>query len=177
VTATEQLLDLLGVPSSIAEMGISKEQFEKAMPDLAKIAFDDPSWRSNPRMPLVSELIELFWSAYNGRGPKATESRKQEISTRHGDGMTMTVALLKVDPRDIAQSLTDAREKLNGAECEVVLDFSGVSGIDPAGIRAMEGLAGAAEAKSAKLVLRGINVDVYKVLKLARLANRFSFAN
>jgi hypothetical protein len=38
------------------------------MPDLAKNAFDDPSWRSNPRMPLVSELIELFWCAYQGRG-------------------------------------------------------------------------------------------------------------
>ena len=36
------------------------------MPDLAKIAFDDPSWRSNPRMPLVSELVELFWEAYAG---------------------------------------------------------------------------------------------------------------
>jgi hypothetical protein len=31
-------------------------------------AFDDPSWRSNPRMPLLSELRDLFWQAYNGRG-------------------------------------------------------------------------------------------------------------
>ena len=68
VTATEQLLDQLAVPRSIAEMGISKEDFEKAMPDLVKIAFDDPSGRSNPRMPLLSELVELFWSAYAGRG-------------------------------------------------------------------------------------------------------------
>ncbi len=36
------------------------------MPDLAKIAFDDPSGRSNPRMPLVSELIELFWRPTTG---------------------------------------------------------------------------------------------------------------
>jgi acetaldehyde dehydrogenase/alcohol dehydrogenase len=74
VTATEQLLDRLAVPRSIAELGISKEEFERAMPDLAKNAFDDPSWRSNPRMPLVSELVELYWSAYRGRGmsqPKA----------------------------------------------------------------------------------------------------------
>ena len=68
VTATEQLLDQLAIPRSIADLGISKEEFERAMPDLAKIAFDDPSWRSNPRMPLVSELVELFWSAYQGRG-------------------------------------------------------------------------------------------------------------
>ena len=38
------------------------------MPDLTKLAFDDPSWRSNPRMPLMSELAELFWAAYHGRG-------------------------------------------------------------------------------------------------------------
>ncbi len=69
VAATEQLLDRLAIPRSIAEMGISREDFEQAMPDLVKIAFDDPSGRSNPRMPLLSELVELFWSAYEGRGP------------------------------------------------------------------------------------------------------------
>jgi acetaldehyde dehydrogenase/alcohol dehydrogenase len=68
VAATEQLLDQLAFPRSIAALGISKEQFEQAMPDLANMAFGDPSWRSNPRMPLVSELVELFWSAHRGRG-------------------------------------------------------------------------------------------------------------
>ncbi|MGA3042672.1 MAG: bifunctional acetaldehyde-CoA/alcohol dehydrogenase [Bryobacteraceae bacterium] len=69
VAAVEQLLDQLAIPRSIADLGISKEEFERAMPDLARIAFDDPSWGTNPRMPLVSELVELFWSAYRGRGP------------------------------------------------------------------------------------------------------------
>jgi acetaldehyde dehydrogenase / alcohol dehydrogenase len=79
VTATEQLLDRLEVPRSIAELGISKEAFEAAMPDLTKIAFDDPSWRSNPRMPLVKELVELYWSAYRGRGVvTAVEEKSQE---------------------------------------------------------------------------------------------------
>jgi hypothetical protein len=35
---------------------------------MVKAAFDDPSWRSNPRMPLMQELVELFWKAYEGRG-------------------------------------------------------------------------------------------------------------
>ena len=68
VVATEQLLDQLEFPRSIAALGISKEEFERALPDLTKLAFDDPSWRSNPRMPLMSELAELFWEAYHGRG-------------------------------------------------------------------------------------------------------------
>lgn len=67
ITATEQLLDRLGVPRSIAELGIAKDEFERALPDLVKNAFDDPSWRSNPRMPLISELTELYWKAYHGR--------------------------------------------------------------------------------------------------------------
>ncbi len=68
IAATEQLLDQLGFPRSIAELGISKEQFESALPELVEIAFADPSGRSNPRMPLMSELVELFWKAYEGRG-------------------------------------------------------------------------------------------------------------
>ncbi len=71
IAATEQLLDQLSFPRSIAELGISKEEFERAIPEMVKAAFDDPSWRSNPRMPLMTELVELFWKAYEGRGVAA----------------------------------------------------------------------------------------------------------
>jgi acetaldehyde dehydrogenase / alcohol dehydrogenase len=67
ISATGQLLDQLAFPGSIAELGISREEFEREVPELAKTAFEDPSWRSNPRMPLMSELIELLWKAYEGR--------------------------------------------------------------------------------------------------------------
>jgi acetaldehyde dehydrogenase/alcohol dehydrogenase len=82
IEATEQLLDQLEIPRSIAALGISKEEFEAAMPDLARIAFDDPSWRSNPRMPLVTELVELFWSAYRGRGLAQGTSASQQQTGR-----------------------------------------------------------------------------------------------
>jgi len=74
VRAIEQLLDRLDVPRSIADLGITKEEFERAMPDLTKNAFDDPSWRTNPRMPLISELAELYWSAYRGRSAAEEEA-------------------------------------------------------------------------------------------------------
>ena len=74
IVATEQLLDRLDIPRSIADLGISQEDFKAALPDLAKIAFDDPSWRSNPRMPLVGEMVDLFWLAYRGRGEKASSA-------------------------------------------------------------------------------------------------------
>ena len=81
VHAVEELLDRLGVPRSIAAIGIQREDFERAIPDLVKLAFEDPSWLSNPRMPLISELKELFWEAYEGRGvEKKTAVRELQIS-------------------------------------------------------------------------------------------------
>jgi acetaldehyde dehydrogenase/alcohol dehydrogenase len=81
IAAIEQLLDQLGFPRSIADLGISKEEFERAMPELTRLAFDDPSWRSNPRMPLISELADLFWKAYQGRGrAKVGNVSQQQIA-------------------------------------------------------------------------------------------------
>lgn len=74
IAATEQLLDDLEFPRSIAELGISKTEFERAIPEMVKNAFDDPSWRSNPRMPLMTELVELFWKAYEGRSQSKTST-------------------------------------------------------------------------------------------------------
>jgi acetaldehyde dehydrogenase/alcohol dehydrogenase len=74
VDAIEELLDRLDIPKSISALGIPREEFESAIPDLVKAAFDDPSWRpTNPRMPLMSELAELLWLAYNGRGEGKTD--------------------------------------------------------------------------------------------------------
>jgi acetaldehyde dehydrogenase/alcohol dehydrogenase len=80
ITAVEQLLDRLGFPRSIAELGISTEEFERAMPDLVKLAFADPSWLSNPRMPLMSELSELFWKAYQGWGQAQADLTQQHTA-------------------------------------------------------------------------------------------------
>lgn len=84
VAATEQLLDQLAIPRSIAEMGISEEEFGRAMPELVQIAFDDPSWRSNPRMPLANELMELFWKAYRGRRPARVAESLEDLIAKEG---------------------------------------------------------------------------------------------
>jgi acetaldehyde dehydrogenase/alcohol dehydrogenase len=80
IVATEQLLDRLEFPRSIADLGIAEEEFERAIPDLAKTAYDDPSWRSNPRMPLISELSELLRKAYQGRGAAQQKEAPQLIT-------------------------------------------------------------------------------------------------
>jgi acetaldehyde dehydrogenase/alcohol dehydrogenase len=81
VAAVEKLLARVGMPDSIAALGISQQDFEQAMPDLVKAAYEDPSLRSNPRMPMLTELAELFWTSYFGkRVPKAAELCRQQTA-------------------------------------------------------------------------------------------------
>jgi anti-anti-sigma regulatory factor len=92
--------------------------------------------------------------------------------------MTMMIAdWLIIDGDRVAQTLLEAQEKLDGAKGELVLDFSAVCRVDPGALRAMEAFAGVADEKSVKVALRGVNVDVYKVLKLAKLTPRFAVVN
>jgi len=87
----------------------------------------------------------------------------------------MTALLLKIDPERVADCLQELCAKLDSAKGETVLDFSSVQRIDAKAIRALEELARLADAKAVKIGLRGVNVEIYKVLKLVKLAPRFSF--
>lgn len=88
--------------------------------------------------------------------------------------MTMIDVWVEIDGNRVAQALQEAEEKLDNAGGDVFLDFSSVRRLDPSGLRALEDFASAAEDKAVKVTLRGVNVDIYKVLKLARLSSRFS---
>lgn len=63
----DQLLDEVGMPKSIAETGVTREQFDEALPELVKNAFADASLRTNPRMPMLAELAGLLTAAFEGR--------------------------------------------------------------------------------------------------------------
>jgi acetaldehyde dehydrogenase/alcohol dehydrogenase len=63
----DELLDAVGMPRSLADAGVDREEFEAALPELAKAAFADMSIRTNPRIPLVAELVELLQAGYEGR--------------------------------------------------------------------------------------------------------------
>jgi len=89
--------------------------------------------------------------------------------------MAMIAAWLRVDGDRVVQDLQGAQEKLDTADGELVLDFSSVRRIDPSAVRAMEKLAAIADDKTVRVVLRGVGVEIYKVLKLVKLARRFSF--
>jgi anti-anti-sigma regulatory factor len=91
--------------------------------------------------------------------------------------MAMIASWVRVDGAKVLEGLQEAAEKLETADGELVLDFASVCRIDPNALRAMESFVSAADGKSVKVVLRSVNVDVYKVLKLVKLARRFSFVS
>ncbi|MEH7107132.1 bifunctional acetaldehyde-CoA/alcohol dehydrogenase, partial [Bacillus sp. JJ1764] len=66
IGAVIKLAKELEIPMSIKEFGISEEEFESKVPTLAERAFDDQDTIANPKMPLVSELAEIYHSAYKG---------------------------------------------------------------------------------------------------------------
>ena len=63
----DQLLDRVGMPRSLADLGISREEFDSSLGELTLNAFADPSLKTNPRFPLVAEVSELLESGYEGR--------------------------------------------------------------------------------------------------------------
>jgi anti-anti-sigma regulatory factor len=87
----------------------------------------------------------------------------------------MTAMRFDVDGEQVVHALQEAGAKLNGADGEVVLDFSAVRRIDAGALTELEKLADIADAKTVKVVLRSVNIDIYRVLKLVKLAPRFSF--
>ena len=62
----EQLLDDVGMPRSLEQAGVGRAEFERALPELARTAFEDASVRTNPRIPLVRELTELLEAGFRG---------------------------------------------------------------------------------------------------------------
>jgi anti-anti-sigma regulatory factor len=91
--------------------------------------------------------------------------------------MAIIAEWLNLEEKCVVPVLAGAAEKLVDATGEVVVDFVSVRRIDGNALRAMEELAGKAEGKAVKIVLRGVNVDLYKVLKLTNLASQFSYAS
>jgi acetaldehyde dehydrogenase / alcohol dehydrogenase len=66
-TRIDELLAEVDEPRTLAECGVKRQEFEKALPELAKAAFMDPSIRTNPRIPMIREVIELLELGYTGR--------------------------------------------------------------------------------------------------------------
>jgi anti-anti-sigma regulatory factor len=91
--------------------------------------------------------------------------------------MAMMAVFVDIDEERVVLALQEAGEKLDRAQGEAILDFSSVRRVDPSALQALEEFARIADERAVKVALHGVNVDVYKVLKLVKLTRRFSFVN
>ncbi|MCE7791993.1 bifunctional acetaldehyde-CoA/alcohol dehydrogenase [Salipaludibacillus sp. CUR1] len=66
VQAVIKLAKELNIPMSIEACGIDKKDFEQKVDLLADRAFEDQCTTANPKLPLVSELAEIYRLAYKG---------------------------------------------------------------------------------------------------------------
>ncbi|PKM87316.1 MAG: bifunctional acetaldehyde-CoA/alcohol dehydrogenase [Firmicutes bacterium HGW-Firmicutes-12] len=64
--AVIELMQRLNMPLTIKEMNIPEDKYVRVLDELAKKAFEDQAVTANPRLPLVSELKELYLKAYYG---------------------------------------------------------------------------------------------------------------
>jgi acetaldehyde dehydrogenase/alcohol dehydrogenase len=58
----------LEIPATLQEYGIDEKDFLNKAPVLADLAFGDQCTTANPRVPLVSELQDLYLNAFYGKG-------------------------------------------------------------------------------------------------------------
>ena len=91
--------------------------------------------------------------------------------------MSESTGCVNLEEQRVVSILQEAAVSLDRAQSEVILDFSCVRRIDSAPLQALEDFARAADEKAVKIVLRSVNVDVYKVLKLVKLTHKFAFVN
>ncbi len=77
-----------------------------------------------------------------------------------------------VRQEDTAASLREAAEGITKADDEIELDFSAMQRITPEALRELETIVERARSHKARVTARGVDVTIYKVLKLTGLAAR-----
>ncbi|WP_058486381.1 bifunctional acetaldehyde-CoA/alcohol dehydrogenase [Defluviitalea phaphyphila] len=65
--AVRNLMKELNIPATIKECGVEENSFLEKVEYLADRAFEDQCTTANPRLPLVSELVDLYKKAYYGK--------------------------------------------------------------------------------------------------------------
>lgn len=67
IRTTRQYIKQLHIPDTIESAGVSREDFEGALEEMAQAAYADACTRTNPRECSVEEIKEVFRHAYTGR--------------------------------------------------------------------------------------------------------------
>lgn len=89
--------------------------------------------------------------------------------------MGTTPVVVNIDEQRLVLALEQAAKQLDDGASDITVDFTSVRRMDASHVTRMEDLA--RREKGVKIVLRGVNVDVYKALKLLKLTNHFLFVS
>ena len=63
----DELKDYVGIKKSIQEYGVDEKNFLDTLDDMVEQAFDDQCTGANPRLPLMSEIKDMYLRAYYGK--------------------------------------------------------------------------------------------------------------
>ena len=63
----DELKDYVGIKKSIQEYGVDEKNFLDPLDDMVEQAFDDQCTGANPRLPLMSEIKDMYLRAYYGK--------------------------------------------------------------------------------------------------------------
>ena len=63
----EELKEKCGIKKTIADYGVSEEDFLASLDEMVENAFDDQCTGANPRYPLFAEIKEMYLKAYYGK--------------------------------------------------------------------------------------------------------------
>ncbi|MCB1309057.1 MAG: iron-containing alcohol dehydrogenase, partial [Leptospiraceae bacterium] len=67
IDAIRGLMQRCDVPLTFRDYGIAEQEFKEKLPLMVNLAMIDPSGRSNPRMPMITEISDLLMEAYYGQ--------------------------------------------------------------------------------------------------------------
>jgi len=85
------------------------------------------------------------------------------------------ISVISLEEKLIPASIESGRIEVD--ESRTVVDFSRVERLDSNSLASVRELAQRAEDSESKVIVRGLNVEVYKALKLAKLTSGFSFSD
>lgn len=88
--------------------------------------------------------------------------------------MATVAVLVKLEEGTLAATLEEASGRLEDGEREVVVDFSSIDRLSAVEMHAIDEFTRTAEEKGLKVIVRGLGVDLYRALKLARLSSRLA---
>lgn len=87
--------------------------------------------------------------------------------------MTRLTARSLQEP-NLVSELRSLAKNLERDPADITLDLSSLRRVNSQDVLAIEELVRVAEEKEVKVTLRGVNVPIYRALKLVKLTNRFS---